>query len=399
MNNYYITNMETNKLELHFDKDTYMGLSEAEKSDVKSNFLFSRSGSCWVSRCKFPSLYRAEQVAIKIGLENAGKIGEHSFEAEMERKAERAEARADRYEGYADNAASRGTALQKPIESMHGDIAFFTQPNINSSAGRAFTNRRNRMWSSWERGFEEFKKSEYFKERAEAARQTAKGCKLQDVAFCERRIKEAQHDINAAKKSIDHYTKQLEQHANGEPVKGIWGEIIEIDPASVQRNLDHYETIAEQAADKIAYYAAMIEAQGGYKFTKDNVNVGDVVSLSNHRWLVKVVSKGKVNFTGKDVDGGGFCLTYQFAEIKDIVSHGDPETIDHPFRAGDVFTVGKNDEQQTVEVVKAVPGKVSIRINGGKAKSLQVRTTCHSGEYYIPIQCGYRWEWITKKAQ
>jgi len=45
----------------------------------------------------------------------------------------------DRYDGYASNAAKCGEQLQKPLNDMHGDIAFFTQPNINSSAGRAFT--------------------------------------------------------------------------------------------------------------------------------------------------------------------------------------------------------------------------------------------------------------------
>ncbi len=398
MNNYYVTNMETNKLELHFDKATYQALSDAEKSEIKSNFLFSRAGSCWVSRCKFPSLYRAEQVAQKIGLENAGKIGTHSFEAEMEAKQARAEARAERYDGYSDNAAARGTALQKPIEDMHGDIAFFTQPNINTSAGRAFTNRRNRMWSSWERGFEEFKKSEYFQERAEAARRTAAGCKMQDVAFCERRIKEAQHDINAQKKNIDVCNERLEKLAKGEPLTGYWGEAIEDNEESIRARLDRYETIAEQAADKIAYYTAMIEAQGGYKFTKDNINVGDVVSLTSHRWTVTVERKGKVNFVGKDKQTG-MALTYQFAEIKEVIAHGDPEKVEHPFKVGDVFTVGRHGENVKVEVVKVAPGKVSIRQDGGKAKSLTVRSGYTKGEYYIPIQIGYSWEWITKQAQ
>ena len=397
MNNYYIVNMETNKLELHFDKESYQALSDAEKSEIKSNFLFSRSGSCWVSRCKFPSLYRAEQVAQKIGLENAGKVGEHSFQAEMEARQARAEARAKRYDNYSDNAAARGAALQKPIEDMHGDIAFFTQPNINTSAGRAFTNRRNRMWASWEQGFEAFKKSEYFQEKAEAARRTAAGCKMQDVAFCERRIKEAQHDVNAMKKNIDRINKQLEQFEKGEPVLGYWGEAVQIDPESLNRSLEHYETIAEQAADKIAYYSAMIEAQGGYKFTKDNVNVGDVVKLTSHRWTVTVISKGKVNFTGRD-DQTGMALNYQFAEIAEIVSHGEPEKIEHPFKVGDTFTVGRHGENIKVDVVKVAPGKVSIRENGGKAKSLKVRPAYKPGEYYFPVQIGYSWEWVIKQA-
>ena len=397
MENYYIINMETNKLELHFDKSSYQALTEAEKSEIKSNFLFSRYGSCWVSRCKFPSLYRAEEVAKKIGLENAGKIGQHSFEAEMEAKQAKAEARAERYETYADNATARGNALQAPIESMHGDIAFFTQPNINTSSGRAFTNRRNKMWSAWERGWDEFKKSEYFKDRAEAARQTAKGCQTHDIAFCERRIKEAQHDINAQKKIIDRYTKQLEQHENGLPVIGMWGEQIEVDPEALKNAIERAETIAEQAADKIAYYNNMIEAQGGQKYTANDIKVGDVVIVGRRRYTI--VSKGKINFVGKT--DNGFTLQEQISAITEIESKADPETINHPFKVGDVYTVGKRyGVEMKVEVVKVQPGKVSIRINDGKAKSLQVRSGYRNGEYYIPVQVtSYSYEWITKQAQ
>lgn len=396
MDNYYITNMETNKLELHFDKATYQALTDAEKSEIKSNFLFSRAGSCWVSRCKFPSLSRAERVAQSIGLENAGKIGTHSFEAEMEAKQARAEARAERYEGYSDNATARGNALQKPIEEMHGDIAFFTQPNINSSAGRAFTNRRNRMWASWERGFEEFKKSEYFQEKAEAARRTAAGCKMQDVAFCERRIKEATHDINAQKKNIERYEKYIERLNNGEKLKKRYSEE-EITREDVESWLERSNEIVDQAADKIAYYEGMIEAQGGRKFSANDIKPGDVV-LAGGRQLT-VVSKGTVNFVGRS--STGFSLTYQISEITEILGHADENAILHPFKVGEVFTVGQRyNKEIKVEIVKVLQTKVSIRINDGKAKSLTVRQGYNRNEYYIPVSVNsWDCEWITKRAE
>lgn len=34
----YIHNLETNKIELHFDKSEYMGLSDEQKKEIKSNF-------------------------------------------------------------------------------------------------------------------------------------------------------------------------------------------------------------------------------------------------------------------------------------------------------------------------------------------------------------------------
>ena len=134
MSNYYVRNMETGKIELHFDKDDYMALSNDQKSRIKSNFLFSRGSGAWISRCKFPNLYKPEQVAKELGLENAGREGETlSFAEQQERKMERAERRAEHMEYKAEKAIERGEALQKPINDMHGDIAFFTQPNINTA--------------------------------------------------------------------------------------------------------------------------------------------------------------------------------------------------------------------------------------------------------------------------
>lgn len=85
-------------------------------------------------------------------------------------RADYAERRAEKAERYAERAEkARATAdrLQKPINDMHGDIAFFTQPNINTSAGRAFTRQREKMFASYEKGFEERAKAEYYDEKSE----------------------------------------------------------------------------------------------------------------------------------------------------------------------------------------------------------------------------------------
>lgn len=101
----YLVNRETQKAELHFDKSEYMSLSAEQQSEIKSAYLFSRTAGAWVSRAKFPNLYRAERVAKSLGAEMLGKVGEAlTFEEQMNRKAERAEARAERYEQYAANA-------------------------------------------------------------------------------------------------------------------------------------------------------------------------------------------------------------------------------------------------------------------------------------------------------
>lgn len=198
---YYIINRETDKLELHFSKEEYQGMTDETKSTIRSNFLFSRRGGCWVSRAKRPNLSYVERIAKDLGAEYQGKTGEElTFEEKMERQADRAADRAERMDARSDAAAQRGEALQKPVEDMRGDIAFFTQPNINTSAGRAFTRKRERMFAAFDRGFEEFKKSEYYAQRAEIARRTANLENSKDKAFCDRRVKDAQKNIKAIQK-------------------------------------------------------------------------------------------------------------------------------------------------------------------------------------------------------
>lgn len=135
MNN-YIFNLETTKIELRFEKSEYDALTEEQRRELKSAFLWSNRDKRWVSRAKEPHLWRAKEVAKKLGFTEEQREGERlAYAEQLERQAERAEERADRYEGYAENAAERAERLQKPITGMRGDIAFFTQPNINSSAG------------------------------------------------------------------------------------------------------------------------------------------------------------------------------------------------------------------------------------------------------------------------
>jgi len=201
--NQYIFNLETTKIELHFEKSEYAVLTMEQKSDLKSAFLWSRAGECWVSRAKEPNLWRAKQVAAKLRFTEEKREGERlSFSEQVDRQADRAERRAERYEQCAGNAARRGVALQKPLEHMRGDTAFFTQPIIAGHAGsQAFARRREKMFAQYEKGFEEYRKSGYFQDRAKTARATADGAKYRDVAYLDRRIKECKREIRARKKN------------------------------------------------------------------------------------------------------------------------------------------------------------------------------------------------------
>lgn len=406
--NYYIRNKETGKIELHFDKETYMSLPDSDKQKIKSNFLFGRKTGAWISRCKFPNLYRAEEVAKALGLENRGVEGETlTFAEKQERKAERAEARADRYDGYSDNAEKRGEALQKPIEDRHGDIAFFTQPNINTSSGRAFTKQREKMWDAWERGFEEFKKSAYFADRAKTARETARTAKQpESKSFCERRIAEAEKTIRAQRKHLEVYEGYLKQIEETGAAKSAYG--YEVSKEEALNYIDRAEEIIEDAISKAIYYHEWIEKMGGIQFSKENVKPGYIIKLdaTSRRlyanMLFEVTSTGAKNVCIKEVGTNKPYGSVSYSEIARVLKAETSNEIKHPFKVGDEFT-GEifnystcRYEKIPVVVTKVTADKVSVKVGDGRATAYKVRNGYDGKSYYIAVP-NLR-TWIEKTA-
>lgn len=317
LENYYIFNRETCKLELHFDKADYDALSDAQKQSIKSAFLWGRRSGCWISRSKEPNLWHAEKIAKALGLADAGKTGERlSFAEQQERKAEKAEHRAERFEASADRAAARGEALQNPINDMRGDVAFFTQPNINSSAGRAFTRQRDRMFAAYEAGFKEFNKSAYYRNRAATARDTAAQKGLQDKGFIGRRIAECESSLRKLKKNVDQYESSRQRIEQGAQLTRYNGEPLSLDTVNkwIETTLDRMEA----QLDKLGYYQDALDALGGVPYSQDNIKPGYVVKIT--RWGdCTVVSTGPKNITFFP-QRCALPLTAAYAEIENIVS-------------------------------------------------------------------------------
>lgn len=365
LENYYIFNRETCKLELHFDKADYDALSDAQKQSIKSAFLWGRRSGCWISRSKEPNLWHAEKIAKALGLADAGKTGERSsFAAQQERKAEKAEHRADRFEASADRAAARGEALQKPINDMHGDVAFFTQPNINSSAGRAFARKRDRMFAAYEAGVKAFNKSAYYHERAAIAHNTAAQKGLQDKGFCARRIKECELNLRKQKKNIDYYDVLKQKLERGKAIKRISGELLTLEVVELwkENELDRMEA----ELDKLGYYQDALDALGGVTYSQDNIKPGYVVKIT--RWGgCTVISTGPQNITVLP-RRCALPLTAAYAEIENIVSAAEKAAEPHPFKVGDTFTCSRwNREKSDVDVLE-------FRIIRATDKSVTIQT-------------------------
>jgi hypothetical protein len=171
----YTINLETGRLELiNMSKEMYQGLEKSIKDTVKAYFTFSKFAGCWVSKST-KNHWNAQKIAEKLGFTEGGKKGEELTEEEMRAiKIKKAERRIVKYESYYQNALKRADNLQSEFRSHHGDISYFTQPNINSSKGRAFTRQRERVCNRYRKGVEEFNKAQYFLEKIETAKATLK---------------------------------------------------------------------------------------------------------------------------------------------------------------------------------------------------------------------------------
>lgn len=363
----YIFNLETGKIELHFEKAEYQALPEAIKKEIKSAFLFSGRTGAWVSRSKEPNLYRPKQVAAKLGFTQEQRQGERlSFAEQVERQAERAEARAERFEGYADNAERRAEGLQKEFNSHRGDIAFFTQPIIAGHSGsQAFARRRQRIYDRYEKGFEEYKKSEYFRDRAATAQNTADMKKFQDPIYLDNRIKECKKNIKAMEKNIIHYEEilfSLENHSEEKPSSYFGRYTVEQVNNWIENQLERIE--AEM--DKQGYMENCLDAIGGNKFSKDNIKPGYIVRMI--RWgRCEIISTGPVNVTFKILDGGasGGVLTEAYAAIAEIIEAKEVENkIENPFKEGDILCKHRpadNSIYRAFQVVKVTKTGVKIQ--------------------------------------
>jgi len=397
----YIFNLETTKIELHFEKSEFDNLTDDMKRELKSAFLWSRKGQCWVSRAKEPNLWRAKQVAKKLGFIEEQREGERlSFGEQVEKTKERAEARADRYEDYAGNAAQRGEQMQKELSGYRGDITFFTQPNINSSAGRAFTNRREKIYARYHKGFEEYRKSDYFLSRAATARETAEATKYKDRAYLDRHIKECKKTVRSREKNIIKYEKILCALECGEQKTKYNGDPYTIEEVSawIEREFE----LVEVAMDKQAYLENCLDELGGIQFNKENIKVGYIVSLRRDK-EVEVIGTGPVNITYKILTGGaaGMTLTATYAEIHGIVKTVETKRTPHPFKVGETFTAKKHAyaddhsfKRTTVEVVyeviKATDTTIQLRPVGTAIKPiLRKPTKLHNGSWAFSIDDTY----------
>lgn len=251
---------------------------------------------------------------------------------------------------------------------MHGDIAFFTQPIISGHAGsQAFARRREKMFTQYEKGFEESCKSGYFQDRARTTGQSGSKWNQVSGAYLDRPIKECKKEIKARKKNILYYEpcvplRTARRNADTMALLSLsrWS------LTGWNRNLK----LIEKAMGKQAFLEACVDEYGGIRFSKDNVKVGYHVRLDKFG-LAEVVGAVPQNITYRILTGGSkrMRLKAAYAEITEIVRAEENREM-HSFTVGERFmaeqyicdgdSYRRNRVHITYEIIKATSATIPV---------------------------------------
>lgn len=225
------------------------------------------------------------------------------------------------------------------------------------------------MIESYFKGFEEFKKSEYWEGRVEAAMATVSGTKPTDKGFLVRKANELENGLKKLKSNLDTYNERVKRIESGEVLHRVNGDVVTKD--DMLRLIDKVEYQIESDISKIVYYKKCLEDLGGVEFSKDNIKKG--YKIMHKRWdLCEVVGTGPKNFTYRILEGGakGMGGSSPYADIIKVVST-EVEVEMHPFKVGERFTVKvwNGNEYVNVEytITKVSPKRVTLSNEKGES--------------------------------
>lgn len=391
----YINNLETGKIELHFEKEEYLRLQEEQKKELRGAYLFSGSAKAWVSRSK-NNHYSAIRVAIKLGFTEEEIQGERlSYEEELNRKSQKAEKRVERYEQYSHNAEKRAENLQSEFNKHRGDIAFLTQPIIRGHAGsEAFAKRRNAIMDRYNKGYEEYRKSDYFKDRAKTAQATADKIQLKNKVYLSNRINECESNI-----------RRLERN------------IIAAEEKGNEKAIENYLSEMEYQIDKKAFMENCLDELGG-TFSKEDLKEGYLI-LIRHGWAkVKKLNPKTVTCEYIEHPLNGWEHKAEYAEIKKIkVPKNYTEVkkeIENPFLINDLvvsYNVARNRIIEAYQVMKTTSKTVTIQeveikenkpiLNSFKGNKQERKTVKQDrqGNFVLNNDSWYLYKWTDKGQQ
>lgn len=193
--NYYVRNLETEKLNIFTTKEYYKTLGASDRK-VFASCLWSNSQKCWVSRAKLSNAIYLESDLKRLGFDFRGSVGEKlSFEEKINREQQRAEHRTESAEYRAEKATKESEQTYERAKNMAGAIPFGQPILIGHHSEQRDRNYRDKIYNTFGKSFKLQEKAEYYKDKAESAKYTAEGAKFESPKYLNNRIKECQKNL------------------------------------------------------------------------------------------------------------------------------------------------------------------------------------------------------------
>ena len=320
------------KAELHLGRDFYKSLETDVKSEIKRYFSWSRGRKAWVSKGNYRN-WGPQGIIEKLNLPRGGRKDRMTFEEQMQQTVDRAEYRAEKYAKRIDNSKQRQEGLQSEFRRLSKDWSWLTQPNVNTTGGRRFSNQRDKVVRRFEKGIEESFKRDHYHQQMETALQTASQSQLSNPTFLQRRIKDAKKEIAVNEKSIPNLERILSTPLEDRP-QHIRNKNDEYFLDRMQDRIDDLQT----AYEKLGFYTMKLNEliDSGVKvFDQESVKGAAYVKRRGQWYKVARVNKTTVSHSWHV---GDWRSTY--SEIEDVVF---PEDIEQaiPLRHGNYQIVKK----------------------------------------------------------
>lgn len=229
--NYYQTNLETGKLNIHTTKKFYDTLPFEQRRIFTKYCLWSKKQDCWISKGKAENCYYLKDKLQELGFIRTEPTGEKiSYEEQVRRQQEKAGHRVESSEHRAEKAENRSNALSEKASDMLSVIPPGQPILVGHSSEKRDRNYRERISGTFKKAYEESDKANYYKEKAKTARYTAEGKKFNNPKYLINRIKESEKNL-----------RYLHRYLEGKYQIGSPG-----GPISEERRMLYNERIAEE---------------------------------------------------------------------------------------------------------------------------------------------------------
>jgi len=304
-------NHTRDKIELDFEKQTYQGLPEDVKKEIKSNFLFSGRDKIWVSRAKIAGAYRSQRLLQKLESEYGFCRQEEgqapTFSEKVEQEIEKAQARAQKFSQRAEKNRDLSNLTWNRSSDMLKVIPMGQPILVGHHSERAHRSLLKKADKLARKSCELDDKAKYYERRADAAQNTANANKYNDAGYLYKRIKESQARLRTIENRLQ---GKIYQHSEPKEI--------------TEDQRKYWQDQHDKESDKLSFYQEKLEQVKALKtvYDRETISRCEYVKIRG-RWnqVAKAnpttVAVFNTCFSTEELQKK-YALKYNYGEIQDI---------------------------------------------------------------------------------